>query len=142
MEEPPTDYYCYQLGTDLCSRHPKTCLHTFWTTYLVSLEAFLDKSILFGFSYGSTVTEPVAEARSRLPGRQATSPLDPCLRAASLARVTAPLTSGGPRFQATQQAVQKAPTNVGKIIPPGKVPDLAWVTALLAAQARISSPMA
>ena len=48
MEEPPTDYYYDRLSEDMRSRHPQADSHLI--DHLVSLEAFLDKSILFGFS--------------------------------------------------------------------------------------------
>ena len=50
MEEPPTDYYYDRLSEDLRKRHPQA--HSHLIDHLVSLEAFLDKSILFGFSFG------------------------------------------------------------------------------------------
>ena len=50
MEEPPTDEYYDALRKDMGQRHPKACGHLL--DHLVSLEAFLDKSILFGFSFG------------------------------------------------------------------------------------------
>ena len=50
MEEPPTDYYYDRLLEDLRKRHPQADSHLI--DHLVSLEAFLDKSILFGFSFG------------------------------------------------------------------------------------------
>ena len=48
MEEPPTDEYYDALRKDMGHRHPKACSHLL--DHLVSLEAFLDKSILFWFS--------------------------------------------------------------------------------------------
>ena len=49
MEEPPTDEYYDLLRKDMGHRHPKTCTHLL--DHLVSLEDFLDKSVLFGFSF-------------------------------------------------------------------------------------------
>ena len=49
MEEPPTDAYYEALSKDLRDRRKKACPHLL--DHLVSLEAFLDKSILFGFSF-------------------------------------------------------------------------------------------
>ena len=46
-------------------RHPKACSHLL--DHLVSLEAFLDKSILFGFSFGVGKAE-VCVAEGKLPG--------------------------------------------------------------------------
>ena len=50
MEELPTDYYYDRLSEDLRKRHPQADSHRI--DHLVSLEAFLDKSILFGFFFG------------------------------------------------------------------------------------------
>ena len=49
-EETPTDYYYDCLRSDLGKRYPKA--NSFLLDHLVSLEAFLDKSIVFGFSFG------------------------------------------------------------------------------------------
>ena len=50
------------LRKDMGHRHPKACPHRL--DHLVSLEAFLDKSILFGFSFGVGKAEVcVAEAK-------------------------------------------------------------------------------
>jgi hypothetical protein len=46
----PTDYYFEKLLAGLLSRRPKADKHLL--DHLVSLEAFLDKSIQAGFSYG------------------------------------------------------------------------------------------
>ena len=62
MEEPPTDEYHYaRMG----HRHPKACPHLL--DHLVSLEAFLHKSILFGFSFGVRKAE-VCVAEGKLLG--------------------------------------------------------------------------
>ena len=65
IEEPPTDYYYEQLAADMCARHPKACPHLL--DHLVSLEGFLDKSILFGFSFGISKAE-VCVSKSKLLG--------------------------------------------------------------------------
>ena len=65
MEEPPTDEYYDLLRKDMGHRHPKACPHLL--DHLVSLEAFLDKSILFGFSFGGGNAE-VCVAESKLLG--------------------------------------------------------------------------
>ena len=69
MEEPPTDYYYDRLAEDMRRRHPQadTLLD-----HLVSLEAFLAKSILFGFSFGINKAElAVAEGKlSKLLGHK------------------------------------------------------------------------
>ena len=67
MEEPPTDYYYDRLSEDLRSRHPQADSHLI--DHLVSLEAFLDKSILFGFSFGINKAE-VAVAEGKLLGHK------------------------------------------------------------------------
>ena len=67
MEEPPTDAYYEALGKDLHDRHKKACPHLL--DHLVSLEAFLDKSILFGFSFGINKAE-VCVAEGRLLGHK------------------------------------------------------------------------
>ena len=46
-EETPTDFYYDELRKDLGQRHPKADPHLL--DHLVSLEGFLDKSIIFGF---------------------------------------------------------------------------------------------
>ena len=46
-EETPTDYYYEQLRKDLGRRHPKA--DPFLLDHLVSLEGFLDKSIVLVF---------------------------------------------------------------------------------------------
>ena len=67
MEEPPTDYYYDRLSEDLRSRHPQAASHLI--DHLVSLEAFLDKSILFGFSFEINKAE-VAVAEGKLLGHK------------------------------------------------------------------------
>ena len=67
MEEPPTDYYYDRLSEDLRKRHPQADSHLI--DHLVSLEAFLDKSILFGFSFGINKAE-VAVAEGKLLGHK------------------------------------------------------------------------
>ena len=67
MEEPPTDYYYDRLSEDLRTRHPQAETHLI--DHLVSLEAFLDKSILFGFSFGINKAE-VAVAEGKLLGHK------------------------------------------------------------------------
>ena len=67
MEEPPTDAYYEALAKDLRDRRKKACPHLL--DHLVSLEAFLDKSILFGFSFGINKAE-VCVAEGKLLGRK------------------------------------------------------------------------
>ena len=67
MEEPPTDAYYEALAKDLRDRHKKACPHLL--DHLVSLGAFLDKSILFGFSFGINKAE-VCVAEGRLLGHK------------------------------------------------------------------------
>ena len=67
MEEPPTDYYYDRLSEDLRRRHPQADSHLI--DHLVSLEAFLDKSILFGFSFGINKAEVVV-AEGKLLGHK------------------------------------------------------------------------
>ena len=67
MEEPPTDAYYEALGKDLRDRHKKACPHLL--DHLVSLEAFLDKSILFGFSFGINKAE-VCVSEGKLLGHK------------------------------------------------------------------------
>ena len=67
MEEPPTNAYYEALAKDLRDRHKKACPHLL--DHLVSLEAFLDKSILFGFSFGINKAE-VCVAEGRLLGHK------------------------------------------------------------------------
>ena len=67
MEEPPTDAYYEALAKDLRDRRKKACPHLL--DHLVSLEAFLDKSILFGFSFGINKAE-VCVAEGRLLGHK------------------------------------------------------------------------
>ena len=56
-----------RLSEDLRSRHPQADTHLI--DHLVSLEAFLDKSILFGFSFGINKAE-VAVAEGKLLGHK------------------------------------------------------------------------
>ena len=49
-EMAPSDFYYDRMREDLASRHPKA--DPLLLDHLVSLEAFLDKSILSGFSFG------------------------------------------------------------------------------------------
>ncbi|CAE7497896.1 POL, partial [Symbiodinium pilosum] len=65
MEEPPTDAYYEALAKDLRDKHKIAwpCL----LDHFVSLEAFLDKSILFGFSFGINKAE-ICVAQGALPG--------------------------------------------------------------------------
>ena len=51
LEVPPEPYY-QELRKDLESRHPKADWHVL--DHVVSLEAFLDVSILSGFSFGTS----------------------------------------------------------------------------------------
>ena len=55
MEEPPTDAYYEALAKDLRDKHKIAwpCL----LDHFVSLEAFLDKSIFLGFSFGINKAE-------------------------------------------------------------------------------------
>ncbi|CAK9002134.1 Retrovirus-related Pol polyprotein from transposon 412 [Includes: Protease [Durusdinium trenchii] len=54
-EETPTDYYYSRLRADLGERYKKADPHLL--DHLVSLEGFLDKSIIFGFSFGISKAE-------------------------------------------------------------------------------------
>ena len=54
-EETPTDFYYDELRKDLGQRYPKADPHLL--DHLVSLEGFLDKSIIFGFSFGISKAE-------------------------------------------------------------------------------------
>ena len=54
-EETPTDFYYDKLRESMGRSHPKA--DRFLLDHLVSLEAFLDKSIIFGFSYGVAKAE-------------------------------------------------------------------------------------
>ena len=54
-EETPTDFYYDALRKDMGQRYPKADPHLLDT--LVSLEGFLDKSIIFGFSFGISKAE-------------------------------------------------------------------------------------
>ena len=63
MEEPPTDYYYDRLSEDLRSRHPQADSHLI--DHLVSLEAFLDKSISPSASTKAEVV--VAEGKAPWP---------------------------------------------------------------------------
>ena len=46
----PSEYYYEELRKHLSSKHPKACPHVL--DHLLPLEAFLDRSIVSGFSYG------------------------------------------------------------------------------------------
>eukprot|EP00969_Alexandrium_andersonii_P221809 9796239-Alexandrium_andersonii.AAC.1 len=50
--EAPTEEYYESLRADMAERHPKACPRVL--DHLLSLEAFLDVSILSGFSFGWT----------------------------------------------------------------------------------------
>jgi hypothetical protein len=70
-EETPNDYYYNQLRKDLGEKHPKA--DPFLLDHLVSLEGFLDKSIIFGFSFGVSKAEICVESGKllgHLIGRQ------------------------------------------------------------------------
>ena len=67
MEEPPTDYYYDRLAEDMRRRHPQADAHLL--DHLVSLEAFLDKSILFVFSFRINKAEVVV-AEGKLLGHR------------------------------------------------------------------------
>ena len=54
-EETPTDFYYDALRKDMGQRYPKADPHLL--DHLVSLEGFLDKSIIFGFSFGISKAE-------------------------------------------------------------------------------------
>ena len=74
-EETPTDYYYDRLREDLGRRHPKA--DSFLLDHLVSLEGFLDKSIVFGFSFGVAKAEICVENGKLLGhiiGRSGTQP--------------------------------------------------------------------
>ena len=77
-EETPTDYYYEELRKDLGQRHPKA--DPFLLDHLVSLEGFLDKSIVFGFSFGVSKAELCVESGKllgHLIGRQGMHPDPP-----------------------------------------------------------------
>ena len=74
-EETPNDYYYDQLRKDLGEKHPKA--DPFLLDHLVSLEGFLDKSIIFGFSFGVSKAEICVESGKllgHLIGRYGTRP--------------------------------------------------------------------
>ena len=54
-EETPTDFYYDVLRKDMGQRYPRADPHLL--DHLVSLEGFLDKSIIFGFSFGISKAE-------------------------------------------------------------------------------------
>ena len=54
-EMTPTDSYYEQLHGHLRKKYPKADPHLL--DHLIALEAFLDKSIVFGFSYGLSKAE-------------------------------------------------------------------------------------
>lgn len=66
-ESTPTDFYYGELRKSLSRRYPEA--DRFLLDHLVSLEAFLDKSIIFGFSYGVAKAE-LCSTGGRLLGRQ------------------------------------------------------------------------
>ena len=74
-EETPTDHYYDCLRKSLEEKFPKA--DRFLLDHLVSLEAFLDKSIVFGFSFGVTKAELVktgGKLLGHLIGREGSSP--------------------------------------------------------------------
>ena len=74
-EETPTDRYYELLRESLGKRFSKA--DRFLLDHLVSLEAFLDKSIVFGFSYGVSKAELVrtgGKLLGHLIGRDGSSP--------------------------------------------------------------------
>ena len=54
-EETPTDFYYDALRKDMGQRYPRADPHLL--DHLISLEGFLDKSIIFGFSFGISKAE-------------------------------------------------------------------------------------
>ena len=74
-EETPTDFYYDKLRESMGQRYPKA--DRFLLDHLVSLEAFLDKSIVFGFSYGVAKAElccTEGKLLGHLIGRNGTAP--------------------------------------------------------------------
>ena len=64
--EVPCEYYYEKLKEDMSKRHPKASKHV--VDHLVSLEAFLDVSILSGFSFGVEKAQ-VLQTEGKLLGR-------------------------------------------------------------------------
>ena len=64
--EVPCEYYYEKLKEDMSKRHPKASKHVI--DHLVSLEAFLDVSILSGFSFGVEKAQ-VLQTEGKLLGR-------------------------------------------------------------------------
>ena len=74
-EETPTDEYYSALRKDLGSRYPGA--DRFLLDHLVSLEGFLDKSIVYGFSYGvekAKLCRTGGKLLGHLIGRSGSSP--------------------------------------------------------------------
>ena len=74
-EETPTDFYYDRLRDSLSKRYSKA--DPFLLDHLVSLEAFLDKSIIFGFSFGVSKPELCKDGGKLLGhviGRSGSSP--------------------------------------------------------------------
>ncbi|CAL1170400.1 unnamed protein product [Cladocopium goreaui] len=74
-ESTPTDFYYGELRKSLSRRYPEA--NRFLLDHLVSLEAFLDKSIIFGFSYGVAKAELCStggKLLGHLVGRHGTAP--------------------------------------------------------------------
>jgi len=74
-ESTPTDFYYGELRKSLSRRYPEA--DRFLLDHLVSLEAFLDKSIIFGFSYGVAKAELCSTGGrllGHLVGRHGTAP--------------------------------------------------------------------
>ena len=74
-EETPTDYYYDSLRAALEKKYPKA--DKFLLDHLVSVEGFLDKSIVFGFSYGVAKAEMCragGKLLGHLIGRDGSSP--------------------------------------------------------------------
>ena len=74
-EETPTDFYYDRLRDSLAKRYSKA--DPFLLDHLVSLEAFLDKSIIFGFSFGVSKAELCKDGGKLLGhviGRSGSSP--------------------------------------------------------------------
>ena len=62
--ETPTEYYYQKLRSDLGERYPNASRHAL--DHLLSLEAFLDVSILSGFSFGCDKAQLLASEGSLL----------------------------------------------------------------------------
>ena len=69
-EETPTDYYYEGLRSDLGKKYPKADSVLLALDHLVSLEAFLDKSIVFGFSFGIIPKAEVCVVGGKLLGHK------------------------------------------------------------------------